>query len=521
MSAAAAAADPGDRCCRRLPDSSRRVRLRCSLSVRCAEARQCPDAFIGIALHATATAASGAEHGGTHGLRPDCGKAKNTVAGAHGDVAAPRHADIPERVPGTARGRLRVLPFLTARRAPTVAAPVRVLKRLPLMVVAALLAPAGALAVTDADRLAVYRDFRTAFDAHHYPDALPLATKLVELTEEQFGASDRALVNPLCNLGTTQYRLGDYKHAEDSYVRSVKIAADTGGNGDRLLLRPLHGLGATYYATRQFEDASVTLQRALDLSRNLDGLLNPGQLTILDPLIGSLVSLERHSEADREFQYAVRVAESAWGSTDPRVIRPLDRYAHWLEHMGRYPSARAEYARALTIAEAAGTRAARLVIDPLLGIARSYRLEATNGSEEEAAQYVDPFAQSSVGGLAERAGRGLNPDGEKALLLAQQTIDKLRPVDHELRGTSLMELGDWYLCADQVDKSLARYREAWKEFQQAGSTALDAPRQLAYRTPAASAARSPLAERENTDEHSVQATFTEIGRASCRERVSD
>src|SRR5437016_10943588 len=148
---------------------------------------------MGIALHATATAASGAEHGGTHGLRPGCGKAKSTVAGAHGDVAAPRHADIPERVPGTARGRLRVLPFLTARRAPTVAAPVRALKRLPLMVVAALLAPAGALAVTDAHRPAGSPDFRTALDAHPYPHALPRATKLVALTEGQFGASDRGL----------------------------------------------------------------------------------------------------------------------------------------------------------------------------------------------------------------------------------------------------------------------------------------------------------------------------------------
>src|SRR5437667_327225 len=363
---------------------------------------------MGIALHATATAASGAEHGGTHGLRPGCGKAKSTVAGAHGDVAAPRHADIPERVPGTARGRLRVLPFLTARRAPTVAAPVRVLKRLPLMVVAALLAPAGAPSVT-----------------------------------------------------------------------------------------------------RQFEDASVTLQRALDLSRNLDGLLNPGQLTILDPLIGSLVSLERHSEADREFQYAVRVAESAWGSTDPRVVRPVDRYAHWLEHMGRYPSARAQYARALTVGEGAGTRAARLVIEPLLGIARTYRLEATNGNEEEGAQYVDPFAQSGFGMTSDRGPRGLNPDGEKALLLALQTIDRMRPVDHQVRGKTLMELGDWYLCADQTDKSLARYREAWKELEQAGSTApLDEPRQLAYRAPASSVTRSPLAERTNAEEHSVEATFT-------------
>ena len=357
--------------------------------------------------------------------------------------------------------------------------------KLSLMVAAAVLAPAAALAVTDADRVAVYREFRAAFDAHRYPDALPLAEKLVALTQEQYGATDRELVNPLSNLGTTQFRMGDYKDAEDTYLRSVKIAADTGGgHADRLLLRPLQGLGATYYATRQYEDASVTLQRALDLSRNLDGLLNPAQMTILYPLIGSLVNLERHSEVDREFRYAVRVAQSAWGSTDARVIRPVDRYARWLEHMGRYPSARAEYARELTIAEGAGSRAARLVIDPLLGIARTYRLEAMLGSDEEALQYVDPFAQPGPGLVTEHGVRGLSPDGEKALLLALQTIDKMRPVDHPIRGTTLMELGDWYLCADQTDKSLVRYRDAWKELQQAGSTAaLDVPRQLAYRAP--------------------------------------
>jgi tetratricopeptide (TPR) repeat protein len=381
-----------------------------------------------------------------------------------------------------------------------------------LSVAAALLAPAAAFAVSDADRIAVYQEFRAAFDAHHYPDALPLAQKLVSLTEEQYGATDRALVNPLANLGTTQYRMGDYKDAEDAYLRSLKIAADTGAGSaaDRLLLRPLQGLGATYYATKQYEDASVTLQRALDLSRNLDGLLNPGQMVILNPLIGTLVELERHAEADREFQYAVRVGENAWGSSDARLIRPLDRYAHWLEHMGRYPSARAEYARELTVAEVAGTRAARLVIAPLLGIARTYRIEGLIGTEEEPREYVDPFATTSGGGLVtEHNPRGLNPDGERAVLLALQTIDKIQPPDHALRGAALTELGDWYLCADQTEKGLTRYREAWKELQQAGSAAsLDVPRQLVYRTPSSSAARSPLAERDNTDEHQVEATFT-------------
>src|SRR5260370_803957 len=222
--------------------------------------------------------------------------------------------------------------------------------------------------------------------------------------------------------------MGDYKDAEDTYLRSVKIAADTGGgSADRLLLRPLQGLGATYYATRQYEDASLTLQRALDLSRNLDGLLNAGQLPILYPLIGSLVNLERHSEADREFQYSVRVAESAWGGADARVIRPVDRYARWLEHMGRYPSARAQYARELTIAEGAGSRAARLVIDPLLGIARSYRLEATNGSDEEAAQYVDPFGPPSVGVLGDHGRHAPHPPRGEAPLLARPTTGKLTP----------------------------------------------------------------------------------------------
>jgi tetratricopeptide (TPR) repeat protein len=379
--------------------------------------------------------------------------------------------------------------------------------KLPLLVAAAMLAPGAAVAVTDAERVAVYQEFRAAFDAHHYQDALPLAEKLVALTQEQYGTSDRALINPLSNLGTTQYRLRDYKNAEETYLRSVKIAADTGGNADRLMLRPLHGLGATYYATQQYEDASITLQRALDLSRNLDGLLNPGQLAILEPLIGSLVSLERHAEADREFQYQVRVAESAWGSSDVRVIHPVDSYAHWLERMGRYAAARAQYARELVVAENAGSRAARLVIEPLRGIARSYRLEAMNGGEEESAQPLDPFVQPSLGLLSSDS-HVLNPDGERALTIALRTIDKTQPPDHQSRGLTLMELGDWYLCAGQLDKGLGQYRDAWKELQQAGSTAaLAAPRLLAYRAPPSSVSRSPLADRDNTEEHSVEATF--------------
>jgi tetratricopeptide (TPR) repeat protein len=354
------------------------------------------------------------------------------------------------------------------------------------------------VAVTDADRVQVYHDFRTAFDERQYKAALPLAEKLVSMTEEQYGGADRALANPLSNLATTQYRLHDYKTAEETFLRTVKIVEDAAGGADRALLRPLHGLGATYFATGQYEDASLILKRALDLSRNLDGLFNLEQMSILDPLIDSLVALDRHEEAERAYDYSIRVAETAYGKADLHVLRPLDRSAHWQERMGRYTTARILYARALQIAEQAGGSGSISTVDPLEGIARTYRLEFVNGGESSTSE-ADPAVENS---------QQLNPDGERAILLALRAIDKTEPLDHMRRGAALVELGDWYLSGGVLSRGLHSYRYAWKELELGGSTvALAAPRQLAYRAPLSSVTRSK-ADHDNLEEHFVEVTFT-------------
>ena len=365
-------------------------------------------------------------------------------------------------------------------------------------------------AVTDRDRVRLYQDFRVAFDARHYKDALPLAQKLVSMTEEQYGGSDRALINPLSNLGTTQYRLRDFGTAEQTFLRAIRIVESAGGGADRALLRPLHGLGATYFATGQYEDAALILARALDLCRNLDGLFNLGQMSILDPLIDSLVALDRHDEAERAQAYAIRVAETAYGKTDSHVLRPLNRAAHWQESMGRYASARALYARALQIAEQTDGALSILTVDPLEGIARTYRLEFVNGGDAAQGQVsrADPFAAAPELDPAVVSSQRLNADGERALLLALTTIDKAQPVDHLRRGVALVELGDWYLCGGLLSKGLQAYREAWRELEVGGSTALlAAPRQLAYRAPLSSVARSKP-DPDTLEEHFVEATFT-------------
>lgn len=373
-----------------------------------------------------------------------------------------------------------------------------------------LLAPAPTAApppVDDAQRLGVYREFRSRFDAKQYRDALPLAQKLIELTEQQYGSEHAALLNPLSNLGTVHYRLGEYEAAETQYQRAVRIIEARGGGADRQLIRPLQGLGETWYAAKEYPEAAVALKRAVDISRNLDGLFNIEQLPILITLIDCYIATDRNSDAEKESQYAFRVAESNYGSRDLRLLEPLDRYARWFEYNGRYTSARALHGRALQLAEQLSGQASVQTVTPLRGIARSYYSEFLYGGEkQETPLDSDPFAANTP--IANDLPR-LNPDGEKALRIALDALGKHAPIDQQQRGDTLTELGDWYMIASDAAKAKATYRLAWLDLAQVqGTRRLAAPRMLAYRAPISSAARARPSKPEEWDDRPVEMSFS-------------
>ena len=374
---------------------------------------------------------------------------------------------------------------------------------------AALLVVQSAPAITDDERLQTYRDFRVYFDQKQYEQALPYAERLVELTEQQYGEKGRELVNPLTNLGTVYHRMGNHSSAEKSYERGVQILESSAANTDRQLLLPLQGLGETYNALGQHEDARLVLKRAVDLSRNLDGLFNLEQLKFVEPLIESYVALAQYQDAEKEHQYAFRVAETAYGRNDIRMLEPIDRYARWFEFVGRYSTARALHGRALAIAERKGKNSP-LSVDPLRGIARTYRLEFLNGPEDDTRdaftnnQNNAPVMPSDMQNGQQR----LNADGERALRLALTALEAQKPVNREKRGETLVELGDWYLSSGDTNRALDTYKDAWKELQEAGSTdLLSAPRQLAYRPPASSITRSRI-DPKDAEEKFVEVRFT-------------
>src|SRR6186713_3559433 len=238
-----------------------------------------------------------------------------------------------------------------------------------------------ALAVTDADRLAVYKEFRMQYDARQYAAARPLAEKLVKLTEEQYGPDELVLAKPLTNLATVDYKLGNYSVAIENYQRTLRILQAKSTLADKQQIAPLHGLGVSFMGANDPESAVVALKRAADLSRNTDGLFNINQIEFIDALIDAYEASGRYPEAEKESLYAMRVEEAAYGRSSIKLLNRLDRLARWYESARRYTSERNIYERALGILARSAPETDLRRVPPLRGIARAFRLEAFYGVE--------------------------------------------------------------------------------------------------------------------------------------------
>ncbi len=347
-----------------------------------------------------------------------------------------------------------------------------------------------AFAVSDAERIAVYKDFRAQFDSRHYTEAQPLAERLVQLTEEQYGPDELPLSTPLTNLATVHYKLGNYPAAIENYQRSLRILQAKSTLNDKQQIRPLHGLGISFLGANDPESAVVALKRAADLSRNNDGLYNIGQVEFIDPLIDAYLSTGRYLEAEKEAMYALRVEEAAYGRNSIKLLDRLDKLARWYEFDRRFTSERNAYDRSLSILTRHAPPDDLRRVAPLRGIARAYRLELFYGVEG-----ADAGSTFNSGG----SGAAVIPEGtpqkrgESSLTTALAIIDANSPVDQKLRGEVLSDLADWYLVTNVTRRAYETYGAAWEAFSAAGDTKyLEAPRVLAYRPSVSSVDRSQL-----------------------------
>jgi tetratricopeptide (TPR) repeat protein len=360
----------------------------------------------------------------------------------------------------------------------------------PTVLALAVMIPLSAIAVTDADRMAVYREFRAQYDAKKYADAQPLAERLVQLTEAQYGSEELPLTNPLTNLATVHYKLGHYAAAIENYQRTLRILQAKSTIADKQQIRPLHGLGVSFMGANDPESAVVALKRAADLSRNTDGLFNINQIEFIDALIDAYEASGRYPEAEKESLYAMRVEEAAYGRSSIKLLDRLDKLARWYEAARRYTTERNVYERALGILAKSAPENDLRRIPPLRGIARSFRLEAFYGVEggDTSATFNSGNAGTPVFSDGTQQRRG-----ETSLNTALSIIDANQPPNEQLRGEVLIDLGDWFLVSNAMRRAYDCYADAWKALASVSNTRiLESPRILAYRPSISSVDRSQL-----------------------------
>ena len=362
---------------------------------------------------------------------------------------------------------------------------------MPTFLVIAVAFPLAALAVSDAERIAVYKEFRAQYDAKKYAEAQPLAERLVELTEAQYGSEELPLTNPLTNLATIHYKLGHYAAAIENYQRSLRILQAKSTIGDKQQIRPLHGLGVSFMGANDPESAVVALKRAADLSRNTDGLFNINQIEFIDALIDAYEASGRYPEAEKEANYAMRVEEAAYGRSSIKLLDRLDKLARWYEASRHYPNERSVYERALNILARSAPENDLRRVPPLRGIARAFRLEASYPGVEggdTGSTFNSGTAGSPVFNDASQQRRG-----ESSLTDALGVIDANKPPNEQLRGEVLIDLGDWFLISNIMRRAFDCYADAWKALASVSNTRiLESPRILANRPSISSVDRSQL-----------------------------
>jgi tetratricopeptide (TPR) repeat protein len=302
------------------------------------------------------------------------------------------------------------------------------------------------------------------YEASRFDEALPYARQVVELSER---GEDPDYELPIAynNLGATQYQLGDYVGAGDSYRKSLDLLEATQGISSRRLVVPLAGLGAVYAAREEHLTAAELFERALAVSRRADGLFNLQQVPLVKQAADSRYAIGDFAGAESYYLYALKIAEQNYGYGDPRSVPPLLELGTFYEGLREFIAARTAYLRARDAAITANPGYSPEAVRALTGISRSHRLQfMLDPISLDSPRATREEVTEDILGVVRQETRVLSLDTDRnGLKPVQQALDLLRSTSDpppELLTLTLIELGDWHQTSSRTAMSMPYYIEA-------------------------------------------------------------
>lgn len=295
-------------------------------------------------------------------------------------------------------------------------------------------------------RSAAYQRMLRLLEEERPADAVPAALEVVELTRELEPDDEAALVTPLTNLATAQLRAGDLLAAEGNYTAAITLVEKHAGIVSPRLITPLTGLAQTYAHAGQFVQATDSYERALHVNHVNDGFYNLEQFPLRDGLTESYRGQNDLDKANFHQTAQLQIMERRVGKASPELLPALSRLADWYERTGQMYSARLVHQDTARLIAASKGENDPALVEPLIAIASSYRLQAMQAPTADPAQGPDT----------------LLPMSSVVLRKALGIVDQQPVPDPLQRARVLVEFGDLYLVWGKRNSSAQAYADAWQ-----------------------------------------------------------
>ena len=291
-------------------------------------------------------------------------------------------------------------------------------------------APEGAQPLA---RLETEIEIEQRLAAEAYASAVPLADRLIELTEAEFGAASFEAAEAHQRAGQVRSLAGEHERAEQAYLHAVDIVRNLDGPYTARAIDPLLGLGDNYQSAGNHMNAIAAYGEARTVSRRAYGLLNEGQVEMLDRITASYQQLAQHADADAQQLQILYLAERTHEEGSPAHLEAIYRYGAWLRETRRFTDERAQYQRAMYLIREKHGKQHPLLARPLREIGNSFREQRL------------PHA-----------------DGLNSLQAALELLDSAsEPLALE-KAKVLRDIGDWHIAFARVEPELTYYERAWE-----------------------------------------------------------
>jgi len=275
------------------------------------------------------------------------------------------------------------------------------------------------------------QNFLNLYDQERYQQSILTASEILNITQKIYGPESPNLINPLNNLASSYFMVGDFEQAIKLFFECIALI-ESKNNISPELISPLVALGLAFNKSEQYNKAVEIFKKALHINWVNSGFYNLEQVNIHDSLTESFIGLKNLEEANHHQSFQLGIYNNHFGKDSIKVDESLEKLAKWYKRSGQILSARLVLEELLD-RQVNRDQASKELIKTLQNISFSHRREGISMYDS-----VSPL--------------------KKALnLFAEHQNQDLR-----LKLEILLDLGDTYTSYGRVSSAVKAYQDCWQ-----------------------------------------------------------